>query len=363
MTLFSKDPINTGRQNYIDTAKTFSIIFMVLVHVALYCCDLQSMPIQAYIIEIILGGIYAAPVFMFCMGIGISYSRSGSDPSLLAKRGCKLYLQGILLNIVRSLVIGFLAALIYKRRDLITASISNALLLDILFFAGISFLLIALLKKLKLSEMMIFVIAIAMSVIGSFLNGATIQNPILEFVVSHFIHTNYQWVLGCNPLFTWFIFPAGGMLFGKLLKNCTDIKKLFRILTPVSTALTVIYLGYSIGSHRSFYAGLTEEAQFIFKSMPTIDGIGILFVIISFIGICWFITGLLAQNTVNRFINTSNNITGIYVIHWLILNTFIYFIIMPLGLLPGITVYPIGFALFIVSNLLANKIKKQGLLL
>lgn len=50
---------------------------MVLVHVLLisfYFNYSASFPFE-YVVNCILGGPTAAPVFMFCMGIGIVYSR------------------------------------------------------------------------------------------------------------------------------------------------------------------------------------------------------------------------------------------------------------------------------------------------
>lgn len=365
MPIFSKNNVNNERQIFIDVVKTFSILFMVMVHIAMSGCDMHSIPIQNYIICVLLGGIYAAPVFMFCMGIGITYSRSGNDPSLLVRRGGKLYLQGVLLNTARSLVIGLFAALIFSNKEMISISITNFLMLDILFFAGISFMLIALLKKLKLNEVWIFLIALLMSGIGFILDGISVSNPILEYVVAHFVHVEHKFVLGCNPLLTWFLFPAGGMLFGKILRHCTDTSKLFRMVTPTATAIAAIYLGYSIGFGKSFYAKMTDETALMFKAMPIIDGIGTLFVIVSFIGICYYLTALMPERMKTWFSNTSNDITRIYVIHWLILNSFVYFVVLPMGALPGLLVYPCTVALFVVSSLLARllKNKKQGLLL
>ena len=73
---------------------------MVLVHVLLisfYFNYSASFPFE-YVVNCILGGPTAAPVFMFCMGIGIVYSRR-SQPEIMIKRGISLMILGLLVNI------------------------------------------------------------------------------------------------------------------------------------------------------------------------------------------------------------------------------------------------------------------------
>ena len=83
--LFSKDKINTNRQIELDIAKAFSTIFMIFIHTITIATLFENAVSTPYyvIVGSILGGPFSAPVFMFCMGIGILYSRHSEPSSMI----------------------------------------------------------------------------------------------------------------------------------------------------------------------------------------------------------------------------------------------------------------------------------------
>ena len=83
--LFSTDKINTNRQTELDIAKGFSIIFMIFIHTITIAMLFENTVSDAYyvIVGSILGGPFSAPVFMFCMGIGIIYSRNSQPNTMI----------------------------------------------------------------------------------------------------------------------------------------------------------------------------------------------------------------------------------------------------------------------------------------
>lgn len=89
-----------GRQIEIDIAKFFAILFMILNHCLMVSESFEksiSIPIDK-VIGHLLGCPFSTPVFMFSMGMGIIYSRN-SNPRKMVKRGIKLILLGILVNV------------------------------------------------------------------------------------------------------------------------------------------------------------------------------------------------------------------------------------------------------------------------
>ena len=72
----------------LDIAKALSIIFMIFLHTVMVVSGFNNSisPAYDFIIGNVLGRPCAAPVFMFCMGIGIVYSRH-SQWDLMIKRG------------------------------------------------------------------------------------------------------------------------------------------------------------------------------------------------------------------------------------------------------------------------------------
>lgn len=113
-----------------------------------------------------LGGIPAAPVFMFMLGVGIVYSKK-TRPRLLAKRGAILIASGYILNIFRSFIPAYINALNWDDRPIDVSSIFyyNFFFVDILQFAGLTILFFAVAIKWNFSKrtyfltLILFVIA------------------------------------------------------------------------------------------------------------------------------------------------------------------------------------------------------------
>ncbi|MGQ3480084.1 acyltransferase family protein [Paenibacillus sp. TY11] len=85
---FGAEKLNTGRQLESDLAKGFAILFMVWTHVFDELSP-DSKGILVTLVRNILGGPFTAPVFMMCLGIGVSYS-SKNTPKDLLRRGFNL---------------------------------------------------------------------------------------------------------------------------------------------------------------------------------------------------------------------------------------------------------------------------------
>ena len=105
----------------------------------------------AYFVDTIWGGPLGAPGFMVAMGMGMCYTRFYTSRRF-ARRGLRLCLAGLILNICRCTLpylIGYSITGDYDKymSDIVFVTFEN----DILMFAGLSFILMALLKHLKMS--------------------------------------------------------------------------------------------------------------------------------------------------------------------------------------------------------------------
>jgi hypothetical protein len=97
----------------------------------------------------LVGGPFAAPVFMFTMGVGMVYSRN-QEPRYLIVRGIKLLQLGFFVNIGEFFVPYFLTGNLMN--DWKRFPIANGLLLfciDILAFAGMAFYAYGHFKEIK----------------------------------------------------------------------------------------------------------------------------------------------------------------------------------------------------------------------
>ncbi|WP_304091832.1 heparan-alpha-glucosaminide N-acetyltransferase domain-containing protein [Methanobrevibacter gottschalkii] len=167
-------------------------------------------PSYGFIVGNVLGRPYAAPIFMFCMGVGIVYSRR-SQWDIMVKRGITLFLLGILVNVFEFFLPYYVCGTLLGSWDIFP--IAGGLLLfcvDILAFAGLSFILMGILKKFELSNKKLIVIALLMSIIGSLLRDTDLGIPVLNLIFGNFIGTAGGFT--AFPLFNWFIFPIAGYI-------------------------------------------------------------------------------------------------------------------------------------------------------
>ncbi len=106
--LFSDhEPLHTGekraRIESYDILRGLSILFMILIHVMHnYGTHEFENSIPGLLFEV-LGGPFAAPVFMFVMGLFFVYTTNGSFKKAV-KRGLNLILVGYALNLVRGII-------------------------------------------------------------------------------------------------------------------------------------------------------------------------------------------------------------------------------------------------------------------
>lgn len=101
--IIKEEKINLGRQREFDVVKALAILFMVTIHVYedLSVADTSVICSRPFdVILQFLGGPLAAPVFMFALGLGLSYS-SHRSPGDLMKRGLHLFLFSYLFNLLR----------------------------------------------------------------------------------------------------------------------------------------------------------------------------------------------------------------------------------------------------------------------
>ena len=102
--MFSKEPVNTGRQGEIDFAKAVFVIQLAVIHMFVECTTDEGLYYGLpYFFDSITGGPFGAPMTIFAMGIGMNYSRR-SEPKLLLKRGFATWMIGWLHNICKVLI-------------------------------------------------------------------------------------------------------------------------------------------------------------------------------------------------------------------------------------------------------------------
>ncbi len=185
-------------------------------------------------------GRFSAPVFMLAMGIDMRYSRHNTVHDH-ARRGLILLIIGTLLNIVCYTVPRFISHTMNGGYDLLyyivgtnaidplTGYLITIFSVDILQFAGLAFIFMALMKKLRLSDWSILAIALIFSFVAIFTRDFMLDSFLIDRSLD-FLYSEGPRVY--FPLASWLIFPAVGYMFADYLIRC---KELCSVITDIRT--------------------------------------------------------------------------------------------------------------------------------
>ena len=325
----STERINAGRQHELDVAKVLAILYMVVIHVyeEMGAVPWWTPPDSLFrIVMEFLGGPLAAPVFMFAMGVGMVYTKC-RNPRAFAKRGLRLLVASYLLNVVRMTVPFYLARLAGDSWGGWTV-VDTIGLVDILQFAGMAFLLMALLEKCRVGRGWI--------------------------VAVRLFHTNST---VCFPLTLWFVYPAFGVLFGEYLLDVRDKKKMYGRIAMVSAAVFVAlcagmrHMGWDLRNNFAL-AGDVYYVQHFPTTVWTLSIIGLqLF-------LCHRLALVLGERLLAWTEWVARRLNTIYLIQW---------IIIPYGMLllavagvPGVpapAIVPVGFLVAALSVVCARFVR------
>lgn len=234
--IFDKQRVNTGRQIELDIARGLAVIFMIAIHVlGAFSNEEVSYSLLGATVNT-LGGIPAAPVFMFILGAGIVYSKK-SDAKTLLKRGLLILIVGYTLNLIQG------ASIIYwyvitSDPELLSRSINNLLMINILQFAGLALMFFSFCKKFQLKNWMIFIIGILFIGSNLFLLTLKTDDPFLAGVSGLFWGSSN---ISLYPFLSWIIFPIAGYIFGTYLIRTKNKMKFYLYLMVSGLLLFAIF--------------------------------------------------------------------------------------------------------------------------
>lgn len=301
---FVPEDINTGLQRELDMAKGFAIAFMIWTHVFEQLSP-QSEGIGVTLVRNILGGPFAAPIFMICLGVGICYSRKNMPADLL-KRGINLLGIGLLLNVFRYVLPGLIQYAVLKEPKYLDSTFS-LFSVDILQFAGLAFIFLAAAKRLKLNNFTLLIIGAFSSVLGMILRGVSTGNYVADQFIGFLWGTDTQTYF---PFLNWIIFPIAGLIFGSYLRRCNDKRKLYLHVTPLCLGIMLIYLILTIRYGFMFLSG----SSYYFLGLW--DALFFVVLAILVFGLCYGIMQLFPKLSFRPLMGWSKRINSIYCIHW-----------------------------------------------
>jgi len=355
---------NTGTQEKnilkripeIDYVKAFCILAMILVHCYEEIYDGDGSAATTLFVDI-LNVVIGASAFMFCMGFSMDL-KSEKSAGDCAKRGLVLLLTGLFLNFLRSPLVRCIH-LFTDEPYIVFRGFIDVLAVDILPFAGMAFLVMALLKAMKLKPWGIFIAALLMSAAATPLRYADTGNPAVNAVLGFFIGSNAE---STFPVCHWFVFVAAGNVFRTYYVKAEDKKKYYKKVLPVAALISAVFITLAMLEIGPFQC--LSEFEYYYWMNP-IDALGCIACIITYLGVMWLLS--LAVEKLNPGFRPLSylaaNLTRLYFIHWLLLMVIEYVFMEGFELIPwpetdlAILLYTAGFlAVTILINELLRKI-------
>jgi uncharacterized membrane protein len=321
MQLMMNVTTQTNRLLSIDLARGMAVFFMIAVHtLEVFASQEVKSSLFGQIIEF-LGGPPAAPVFMTLMGFSFLYSgKSDLKPKLL--RGFKIFLSGYVLNILRG-VIPFSLATNLKLDVVKTFPIEKfneymiLTTVDILQFAGIALMIMAIIQALNVYKYLILLSAFVISMISPFLWGIKLGIPIIDQVLELFWGDQpiaFSFIANkiAFPVFPWLTFPLLGMFLGETVKNSNDSNRIFKHFGIAGILVILLGVAISYNNYQYHFNDYYHSRQ------------GAMLFMCGFVLFWLYLSKLILDNLPeNRLFNLlfrlSKGVTNIYFVQWIVI--------------------------------------------
>lgn len=347
-------PLNDKRQHNLDLLKAVATISMIICHPVIqfgmhhegYENDM------AYFFGDVIFGDYlgVAHAFMFAMGVDVVFSKR-NRPADIIRRGGWLFILAYILNFFRYGIYILADGII--EGEFMEETVYSLVVQDILQFAGLALIATGIFKAIGLKEIHILGIGIGLSIIGS-LTAFIIQgSQVMNYLLGFFITTTED--ESCFTFFSWYIFVAVGILFGRLLQKCDDLDRLYKNIIKASLPIMVLYLAASAVWGAMF---LTKDRWYY--AVGPLEAVGLLSIDFTLLAGFHFLLKRVDESKVAPLITMSRNLTKIYIIHWCIIGFIdsVFCYLMEI-VFPYPVIYAFAVALIFISYWLA-KLWKRG---
>lgn len=289
-----------------DFLKGVAVALMVQVHLMELFALPEIQQSMAGKISLFLGGPAAAPLFMVVMG----YFQARSEKPLSRRiwLGLKLILWGFLLNI------GLNAHLLLKIANgtFELNPLTYLFGVDILFLAGLSVIIIAIIWHLFADKLLIWAIMLVLAAsINPWIPVYSGTMSWIKYIEAYF-WGYHSW--SYFPLFPWLSYPLAGYLFGLLCKTSVFKllieKYLLQVLLIIAVPLLLFFtFGFRVASNLPVYYHHNE--WFVMWTISFLVALTIL---------SQYIMKFTGNNLLIRYVRwMGRNVTAFYVIQWLII--------------------------------------------
>lgn len=313
ISVFKEVFMKKERRLELDIIKGLALCFMFLVH----CYEnygtpaIQHQGFFSYLV-FFLGGPLAAPVFMFCMGIGMVYTSKQTSRHFI-HRGIYLFLLGYALNFFRDFIPYTILICLHNDTSLKKEALDYLVCIDILPFAGLAYLFMGLFKWSRLNDYFLLLFYAVCAVANVILLPIQFDERILGCTTGLVWGSwSYTWF----PFLSWIFFPIAGYLFGKQLKHCTDLDSFYKKIMTWS-ALFFLPLLLIVYGLKIDYGVLDSYVLRKYYQMNWFGNFIIFDIILLWISFWYFASENLPNILKKPLVNMSKQINTVYVVQWL----------------------------------------------
>lgn len=297
------------REPYPDFLRGLAIILMVQVHITELLLHFEPKYQLFERWSYFFGGIPAAPVFVLLMGYFQDKSTSNLKKEIL--RGISIFFLGLILNILMNL------SLIYQYffNDLDINIFHYLFGVDILIFAGMSYIILAFLRRIIKKNYLFVVIILVVFLINYASNKIVVESDIFIYLLSLVFRIS-DW--SYFPLIPWIAYPLIGILLNrtKVFEKFIAYKfsKFFWIIYFIVLILTIEY-GLNSSQNLDYYYKMNFEF-FLYS----------LIILLGWIKFTNTIFEKFSDSLLVDFLKWfGRNVTSVYVFQWIIIgNTATY---------------------------------------
>ena len=342
--------INDKRQYNLDLLKAVAIISMVICHSVVelgWHNEGSENGIAYFVGNVILGEYIAvAHAFMFAMGVGTVFTEK-NKPSDFIKRGIGIFVLGYVLNFLRYGVYALADGII--EGEFAEETVFALTVQDIFQFAGLALIATGVFRAIKLNEVQILGIGVALSIIGSFVAFMFKGGSVMNYMLGYFVITTED--DSCFAFLNWYIFVAVGIMFGSMVRKSNDLDGLYKKVIKISCPIMLLYIVMTLVLGTKF---LTKNGWYY--AVSTVEAIGLLSIDFTLLAGFYFLLKKVDESKVAPFITIGKNMSKIYIIHWCILgfidSIFCYLLEI---VFPYTAIYIFGVLLVIISSWIAKR--------
>ncbi len=337
---FSTEKVNTGRQPELDLLKALCILGMIVMHVIL---DLEAGAPDGDQGQMFTE-LFGAATFMISMGIGMRYTRHQSPASYLM-RGFALLTIGQFLNILRNAAPNLIAYWITGKQ----VFIANALLIlqaDILTFAGLAFLLMAVFKMCRLKGSVVLAAGVLLSVLSMVFWKMAVPpgNYLASQLAGLFVLTDAE---SYFPLFSYFIFVAFGYYIGGYYPRVRDKNGLSNLIMAICFPATLVYYWLRFGLNLLPLPVVGTDLQYSLK--PTPDAIMTCVFSLGLIALLYKVTRLTDGKLPKFIMHLSRYINSYYCLSYMFILPLQTILVAVRGELIAGLGWLIAYSLFVIA--------------